>query len=182
MQETIMTETSPGKVEQNKSAPHIQLRDVVAGDLPIFYEQQRDPVANRMADFPAREWDTFLPHWQKILADLTIAKQTILYDGQVAGNIVSFEMFGDREVGYWIGKEYWGKGIATQALSTFLDQVTTRPLHAHVAKHNIGSIRVLEKCGFIIIGEDKYINIQGNEVQQFILKLQGISNDSLEQT
>ena len=70
----------------------------------------------------------------------------------MAGNVVSFVQSGEREVGYWIGKEYWGKGVATQALSAFLDQIDTRPLYAHVARHNIGSIRVLEKCGFRISG------------------------------
>jgi RimJ/RimL family protein N-acetyltransferase len=30
-----------------------------------------------------------------------------------------------------------------------------RPLHAAVAKHNVGSIRVLEKCGFAVVGEEE---------------------------
>ncbi|MFN8426694.1 MAG: GNAT family N-acetyltransferase [Anaerolineales bacterium] len=30
-----------------------------------------------------------------------------------AGSIGSWDMEGKREVGYWIGKEFWGKGIAT---------------------------------------------------------------------
>jgi RimJ/RimL family protein N-acetyltransferase len=60
---------------------------------------------------------------------------------------------GQREVGYWIGSEYWGKGIATRALAAFLEHDRTRPLHARVAKHNVASVRVLEKCGFTVIGE-----------------------------
>ena len=67
---------------------------------------------------------------------------------------MSFEKSGEREVGYWIGREYWGKGVATRAVSTFLGHVKTRPLYAHVAKDNIASIRVLEKCGFKISGEE----------------------------
>ena len=76
-------------------------------------------------------------------------------DGEVAGYILSWEMEGEREVGYWLGKEYWGKGIATQALAEYVSIVNIRPLMAHVARHNIGSRRVLEKCGFTVIGEDK---------------------------
>jgi RimJ/RimL family protein N-acetyltransferase len=132
----------------------VRLRDVTEADLPLFFEHQRDPVATQMAAFPARERAPFMAHWASILADPALAKQTILVDGQPAGNIVSWEQDGQREVGYWLGRAYWGRGIATQALAAFLDQVTPRPLYAYVAKHNIGSRRVLEKCGFILTGED----------------------------
>ncbi len=134
----------------------ILLRDVIASDLPIFFEQQLDPVANQMAAFPARDREAFMAHWVKILADKTNILKTILFVRQVAGNIVSWEQLDRRasEVGYWLGREFWGKGIATQALSAFLEQVTTRPLYAHVVKHNIASIRVLAKCGFTITSEE----------------------------
>ncbi len=133
----------------------VLLRDVADGDLPLFFEHQRDPVANRMADFPARDSEAFVAHWARILADVSVTKRTVLFDGRVAGNVVSFENSGEREVGYWIDGEYWGKGIATEALSQFLGQAEARrPLHAAVARHNVGSIRVLEKCGFTIVGEE----------------------------
>ena len=89
-----------------------------------------------------------MAHWAKILGDKSVLVRAIILDGQVAGNIVSWEREGKRLVGYWIGKNYWGRGIATAALSEFLTLVRVRPLYAHVAKHNLGSIRVLEKCGF----------------------------------
>ena len=114
------------------------------------------------------------------MADESNILKTIVFDGQVAGNIVSWEGSGEWEVGYWIGKEYWGKGIATKALLLFLDLVQTRPLYAHVAKHNIGSLRVLEKCGFTVIGEDKYSNPGGKEVEEFILKLTSSEKDEMQ--
>jgi RimJ/RimL family protein N-acetyltransferase len=132
----------------------VLLRDVIESDLPIFFEQQLDPIANEMAGFPARDRDAFMAHWARIMADDNNILQTILYGDQVAGNIVSWEHDGEREVGYWLGREFWGKGIATRALSLFLQQVTTRPLYAYVAKHNLASIRVLEKCGFTITREE----------------------------
>ena len=148
----------------------ILLRDVIQSDLPIFFEQQLDPVANQMAAFPARDREAFMAHWIRILADESNILKTILYDAQVAGNIVSWEQSGAREVGYWLGREYWGKGIATRALAAFLEQVTTRPLYAYVAKHNLASIRVLEKCGFIITGEDtEFSNTDGQAVEGLIL-------------
>jgi|SRR5262245_7797102 len=129
------------------------LRDVVETDLPIFFEQQLDPESTRMAAFPAREkWTDFLAHWRKILGDPACCKQTIVWNEQVAGNIGSWPQEGRRLIAYWIGREYWGRGIATAALAEFLGQESARPLHAFVISHNVGSIRVLEKCGFVRIG------------------------------
>ena len=132
----------------------VRLRKVRQADLPILFEHQRDPAAARLAVFPSREWDAFQAHWARILADPKVAARAILFEGQVAGNLVSWELAGETLVGYWIGRGYWGKGVASKALSLFLRQVKTRPLFAHVAKSNPASIRVLEKCGFFICAED----------------------------
>jgi RimJ/RimL family protein N-acetyltransferase len=148
------------------------LRDVTVSDLPILYEQQLDPEATAMAAFPSRDREAFMMHWAKIMADEKNIIQTVLYNNQIAGSIMSWEMAGEWEVGYWYGREYWGKGIATQALIKYLSVAKTRPLYAHVAKHNIGSRRVLEKSGFNVIGEDTYTNPAGVEVEEFILKLE----------
>ena len=142
----------------NRSANNVSLRDVMEEDLPTFFAYQRDPGANHMAAFTARDPEdrvAFAAHWTKILDDESITTKTILFDGRVAGHVLSFEQFGEREVSYWIGRDYWGKGIATRALSEFLGHVTERPLHARAARDNAASIRVLEKCGFVISGEDK---------------------------
>ena len=150
----------------------IQLRDVMETDLRIFYEQQLDPEATEMAGFPSRTRDAFMTHWAKIMSDPSVQLRTILFNGEVAGNIVCFEQLGEHEVGYWLGKEYWGKGIATRALEEFLKTIETRPLYAHVAKHNIGSRRVLEKCGFTIAGEDRFFSeFFGKNIDEFILTL-----------
>ena len=150
----------------------VQLRDVIETDIPIFFEQQLDPEATQMAAFPSREKDAFMAHWNKIMADDSVLVKTILLNGSVVGNIVCFEQLGEREVGYWLGKEYWGRGIASQALAEFLESIETRPLYAHVAKHNIASRRVLEKCGFTISGEDKFFSqILGEDVEEYILVL-----------
>ena len=158
-------------------ANDVQLRDVKEDDLPIFFKQQLDPEATAMAAFPARDKESFMKHWTKIMADDSNILKTILFDGQVAGNIVSWEGSGEREVGYWIGKEYWGKGIATKALAAFLGHVKTRPLYAHVSRHNVASRRVLEKCGFTVTREDKYVNAGGEEMEEFILKLGANESD-----
>ena len=158
----------------------ILIRNVIESDLPIFYQQQLDPEATAMAAFPRRDRESFMLHWKKIMADKSVILKTILFDGQVAGNIVCWEMLGKWEVGYWIGREFWGKGIATESLKQFLDVVKTRPLFAHVARHNVASRRVLEKCGFSIIGEDKFLDRNGNEVEEAILKLNGHGTEKTE--
>ncbi len=135
-------------------AQEVTLRDVTQSDLPILYEQQLDPEASRLAAVPSRDRDAFDAHWEKILADETVRIKTIEADGEVAGNVLSFPRDGKTEVGYWIGKEFWGRGIATRALAEFLALVDERPIHAAVAEHNPGSMRVLEKCGFVLRGKE----------------------------
>jgi RimJ/RimL family protein N-acetyltransferase len=149
----------------------IQLRDVEPTDLPIFYEQQLDADASRMAAFPARDRAAFDAHWAiNVLGNSAAVKQTILVNGHVAGNIGSWPQDGVRLVGYWLGKEHWGKGVATRALIALLRLVTERPLYAHVAKHNAGSIRVLEKCGFRVEREESVEDV-GNDVAELVLVL-----------
>jgi len=154
----------------------IRLRDVKEADPPIFFEQQLDPEANRMAAFTARDpadRELFMVKWGKILADERIRIKTILFEEQVAGHIVSHGWFGEPEVSYWLGKEYWGRGIATAALAQFIEVVQTRPLFARAVKDNVASIRVLEKCGFTVCGEDRgFANARGEEVEEFILRLE----------
>ncbi|HAV76939.1 MAG TPA: N-acetyltransferase [Anaerolineae bacterium] len=149
------------------------LRKTTTTDLPILFEHQLDPEACAMAAFPSRDKEAFYSHWTKIMANESNILMTILIEGRVAGSIVSWEQAGEQEVGYWLGKEFWGRGIATEALNQFLKVVKTRPLIAHVAKHNIGSKRVLEKCGFKLAGDDKYLNIGNEEVKEFVFSLDG---------
>jgi RimJ/RimL family protein N-acetyltransferase len=131
-------------------AGKVRLRDVTEADLPIFFEHQREPGANQMAAFPARDREAFLAHWRRIMADPAVVVQAILVDEQVAGNVGSWECEGKRLVCYWIGRDWWGRGVASAGLAAFLVRLPVRPLYAHVARHNLGSIRVLEKCGFAL--------------------------------
>jgi RimJ/RimL family protein N-acetyltransferase len=131
------------------------LRDVIDDDLPILFEHQREPEATRMAAVPARDRDAFMAHWRtRVLVSPDGRSATIVVGGDVAGNVVSWEHEGTQLVGYWIGKAYWGRGVATAALAEFLaERELRRPVHAHVAVHNVGSIRVLEKNGFRRVGD-----------------------------
>lgn len=144
------------------------LRDVIPSDLPIFFEHQRDPISNEMAAFPARDKEAFYAHWEKVMVNENNLIKAILFDGVVAGMILSFEMEGQREVGYWLGREFWGKGIASEAMRLVLPSISVRPLYAHVTKHNIGSRRVLEKSGFKVTSEYQ----AEDDIEMFILRLE----------
>jgi len=125
------------------------LRDVAETDLDVFYEQQLDPEATAIAVFPARDREAFDAHWRRVLADDSAVKRTIVDGGAVAGNIGCWKQDGRRLVGYWVGREFWGRGLATAALAELAAEISERPLHAWVVSSNVRSIRVLEKCGFV---------------------------------
>jgi RimJ/RimL family protein N-acetyltransferase len=124
------------------------LREVAEADLDVFYEQQLDPEATAMALFPSRDRESFDAHWRRVLADESLVKRTIVEEGAVAGNVGAWEQEGRLLVGYWLGREFWGRGLATAALAELVEELDERPFYAWVAASNVGSIRVLEKCGF----------------------------------
>jgi RimJ/RimL family protein N-acetyltransferase len=160
----------------NSTPGQIVLRDVVADDLPIFYQQHLDPEANDMAAFTAKDptdREAFMHHWQKILNDDSTTNKTVICVDQVAGSVSSYrdEAMEGPEVTYWLGKPFWGQGIATQALTAFLNIVDVRPIFARVAKDNLASRRVLEKCGFRVCGEGRgYANARGMEIEELVLR------------
>jgi RimJ/RimL family protein N-acetyltransferase len=149
----------------------VSLRHVNTDDLPIFFIHQLDPEATKLAAFPSRTRDAFLTHWTtNILGNPGSLNRTILAGDQVAGYVGAWTDAAsrDRLLCYWIGREFWGRGIASAAMSQFLCLESTRPLSAHVAKHNLGSIRVLEKAGFARVGEDEFSLPSGARAKEFI--------------
>lgn len=154
--------------------PDLVLRDLAEDDLATFFAQQLDPDANRMAAFTRRDpsdRDAFTAHWDRIRQDPTVITRTIVVAGEVAGYVSSYEQDGRAEITYWLGKAYWGQGIATRALATFLETANPkRPIHARVAQDNRGSLRVLQKCGFVVKGEGTgFANARGHEVSEYHL-------------
>jgi len=155
----------------------VALREVRPADLPVLFEYQQDPVANRMAAFTAKDpadRTAFEEHWTRILADPAVTMRVILLEEEVIGTVGSFldPEFGKREVTYWIGRAYWGRGLATKALSRFLEQEATRPLYARAARDNAPSLRVLEKCGFARVSAARgWANARGEVIDEVILGL-----------
>jgi len=138
----------------------ILLRPVLEADLPILFEQQLDPEAVAMSGDSSKDRGEFMRHWDGILKNKAVIARTILYKDRIAGHIICWkEGKYEQRVGYWIGKAFWDRGIATSALQEFLAQVKIRPLFAHVASHNLASKRVLEKNGFTPLDEGTKITV-----------------------
>jgi RimJ/RimL family protein N-acetyltransferase len=129
----------------------VLLREVEPADIPIFYEHQADAEAARLVAFASRDRAAHAAHLARILADPEVIVRTVVENGAVAGQVLSFPRDGVREVGYWLGREFWGRGLATAALGAFLDLDRGRPLHGVVAEHNGASRRVLERHGFVLV-------------------------------
>ena len=151
------------------------VRDVADADLDVLFEHWTDPEANRMAAFTAQDptdREAFDARWTRLRTNPENTTRTIELDGEVVGTIGSWTQDGNREVTYWIGREHWGKGIATRALTEFLVNENARPLYGVAAADNAGSLRVLEKCGFRVVGEGKgFANGRGEEIEELILML-----------
>src|ERR671937_949135 len=154
----------------------LTLREVRDEDLPLLFEQWADPVAVHMAAFTAPDHmdrEAFERRWSRIRADETMLARVIVVDDDVAGTISSWGDPGEREVTYWIGRSYWGKGIASDALNTFLTVDQSRPLHARVAYDNVASRRVLEKCGFRVVATERsFAEARSTEIEEFVLRLE----------
>lgn len=141
----------------------IHLRHVAVADLDDLFEHQCDPVACQMAAFPPRDREAFMTHWAKIMANAEVVARTIVVGDKVSGNVVCWQRSGELLVGYWLGRHFWGRGVATRALTDVVSLIPTRPLRARVAKQNLASIRVLEKCGFRVTGEDRAATPTGGD-------------------
>lgn len=125
-----------------RSSGAVTLRDVVESDLQTFYRRQSDPVSIEMAQVTPRDKAAYLARWTQFLANESFGKRTIVVDGVVAGQVISFDRNGVRELGYWLCREFWGQGIAGAAVQKYLAFKPRRPLFANVAEHNTASRRM----------------------------------------
>ena len=77
------------------------------------------------------------------------------------------------EIGYWLGEEFWGRGIATEALIAVTDHAFSNydvcRLYAHVFDWNRASARVLEKAGYEFEGRMKQsVTKDGQTIDQLM--------------
>lgn len=139
---------------------NITLRPVIEADLPILFQQQLDPEAVALSAYPSKDRGEFMRHWEGIMKNKSVTARTIIYKENVAGHIICWkEGRYEQRIGYWIGREFWQRGIASAALAQLLGTVKIRPLYAQVANHNLASKRVLEKNAFTLLDEGAQVSV-----------------------
>lgn len=159
--------------QESDTRIEVRLRAVVDADLDHFFAHQRDADAARMAAFVSRDEPSFREKWAQIRADPKVVVRTVLAGDEVVGHAVAWpEDSGRWLVGYWVDRERWGKGIATAALAQLVELVPQRPLYAEVAQANVGSVRVLEKCGFRAIGSEVQFDEALGQIVELLFALQ----------
>lgn len=153
----------------------VSLRETQDSDLPVFWEQLTDPQLQQMAAATRKyHYDRghFDEYWAKVRSDSAVLLRTVLADGVVAGYAAVGGSPSEREVSYVVGRSHWGRGIASQALAELIRLEDTRPLHATAAADNAGSVRVLEKCGFVMTGRSRHFaRARGQEIDVVHLTL-----------
>ncbi|MCP5432871.1 MAG: GNAT family N-acetyltransferase [Alphaproteobacteria bacterium] len=152
-----------GRIE----AERVALRRLASSDTSAIVHYVNDwDVAKQTASLPwpyptatARDWLLLdAERWER-------DKEYVLAieardSGELIGALAAYMTLrtlsgtGRAEIGYWLGKPFWGRGLASEAVGAFLgfcarDLLLTR-LHAYVFADNVASGRVLEKCGFTI--------------------------------
>lgn len=141
----------------------IKLRDYSIADADRFAELASNENVSRylIYTFPYPYTKQDAEWWIKTgsKANNSVTK-AIEYRGELVGTVGITPQTGwkdhSAEIGYWVGEEYWGKGIATEALCRMTDLVFStmkyKKLFAPVLGPNNASMRVLEKCGYSLEG------------------------------
>ncbi len=153
----------------------ITLNPTTISDFERLFVFQSDMDGIQMAAFmppnPLGK-EAFLEKWINILQRTDVNMQTIYADGIIVGSIGKYDIEGDAQITYWLDKAFWGKGIATEALTMFLAFEKQRPMFGSTAFDNIGSQRVLEKCGFVKIrSEIGFAAARNKDIVEFIYRL-----------
>ena len=157
-----------------RDLPAIALRPVMDADLDALFDQMRDPESVWMAAFTSDDPDdrpAFDAHMARVRSSPEVTMRAVTCDAQLVGSMAAFVLEGQTEITYWIDRAAWGRGIASRALELLTDLVPVRPLHARAASDNVGSLRVLQKSGFKIIGtENSFAPGRNSTIEETILR------------
>ncbi len=153
----------------------IKLDKTTKEDLETLFVFQTNKDGIMMAAFTSENPSdkvTYMKKWTAIVDNPKIKMVTIRLENIIVGSVIHFDIMSETNVSYWIDQNFWGKGIATEALNEFIKGSDKRPLFGMVAYDNIGSQKVLEKCGFKSIGKEKgFANARKKEIEEFVYRL-----------
>ena len=135
------------------------LRPFGEGDAASLYEYARDPDVGPAAGWP--------PHGSEaesleIIRTVFSAPHVFALALKETGRVIGSAGFvdghrtelpgPDDEIGYWVGKPYWGRGLAPEAVRELLrygfQDLRLRTVWCNHYEGNAKSQRVIEKCGF----------------------------------
>lgn len=138
----------------------LYLRPWRVEDAEDLYELAKDPEVGPAAGWPAHK---DAEESRQIILTVLAAPETYVMirkeDGNLIGSIglkfgedSTSELQDEPELGYWIGRAYWGRGYATEAAKAMIIRAFEE-CHAHAVwcchyEGNHRSQRVIEKCGF----------------------------------
>lgn len=161
----------------------LRLRPITMPDAPAISRYTSDPRVARMLDnVPSPNPVVAVEGWLEIQAALRAqGGRSMLYGVEFAGDFagtVSARWQGDAwSVGYWIGRPFWGQGLATEAARAVIEEAgAAAPVTAWHYFDNLASSRVLAKVGFVYTGVDapRFCLARGEmvEARQMRLKAQ----------
>lgn len=163
---------------------HLQAPEIARNTLTIPYPY---------TESDAESWiDERLSHRERAPREVTFAIRTP--DGRLIGAVGTageFELGSSHraEVGYWLAKPYWGRGITTEALTRYaryaFEELAVVRLTAKVFVWNSASVRVLRKVGFKLEGRLRRHQEKNGElfdVLYFGLLREDLNTDSEEQS
>lgn len=160
----------------------VTLRPATETDLEALFTLESDVVgADMIAFLPRAPGDrtAFTEHWRRIMSDPAVVIRIVEEEGVFVGQAVSFVVDGRRQVGYWIDRERWGRGIASAALAALVAELPERPLWGSTAADNAGSQAVLRKVGFVF---DHSLRTdaprRGEEIDENVYRLDGSGGES----
>ncbi|MDZ4800127.1 MAG: GNAT family N-acetyltransferase [Bryobacteraceae bacterium] len=130
---------------------------------PLHREDAPSITALLENDAEGISWTGRIP-WPFTLADANVWLDLVLPAGnafaiEVDGQFAGCAGFDRGEVGYWVGLPFRGRGVASRALSQLLQRIHAadhRHARATVFPGNDASVRILEKHGFRLTGEEEH--------------------------
>lgn len=164
------------------------LRKWNEGDIPYSYTYLTDPETIKDTSFDIKKMSDMKKriagHQQQFKERQRLG--WIIEDtetGKTIGEISCFDIDVDNEkgeIGYFLGKEYWGQGIMSSILRVIIkylfDDLGIRRLESIVIKENIGSCRLLEKNGFEQEGILKHHKYCRDRYRDFIMYAKNASS------
>lgn len=143
-------------------------------DLRAYHAFRSDPAAIDVAVFSTMPsgLPAFTAGWITRLRNPEFLVRTVLVDGEIAGDVASFQQDDTPSIAYWIGREFWGRGVATEAVRQLIALIEERPLYARIAVDNVGSQRVVERNGFVHVDDGTHRSEhRGEDVAERVYRL-----------